>query len=274
MSLRAALLLLAVAGIAPARPLPAQVSEARVREAIDDASRGLGQALAGGSPLTGPAGTTGGLGHFQLGAAGSLTLIEIEDPRREEGTVDFVAPVGTIQGALGILGGGPFGFGAVDVIGRAGPVVAREGFQENRMLASFGARVGIVGETAALPALSATVSRSWVSDLAWGDPDGDEVSFAGDVAATSFRLDVSKGLLLVTPYAGVGVDRTSVEARYRIPPSVSTLGASVEGDADASSVHEKAYAGVDLALALVRMAVEVGVYDGGAFGAVGLRVGI
>jgi len=246
------------------------VSEERVQAAIDDASRGLGQALAGGSPLTGPAATTGGLGHFQIGVAGSLTRIEIEDPSREEGTLEFLAPVGSLQGAVGILDGGPLGFGAVDLLGRVGPVVAREDFDEGATLYAVGARVGILGGSATMPAVSATVSRSWVDGLEWGDPEGDEVSFTGGVSTTSLRLDVSKGFLLVTPYAGVGVDRTAIEADYRIP---TALGAT-KGSTDASSVHQKAYAGIDLALLLARATVEVGVYDGGVFGAVGVRVGL
>jgi len=251
-----------------------QVSEQRVRAAIDDAARGLGQAVAGGSPLTAPAGTTGGLGHFQLGIAGALTRMEIEDPRAEEGTVEFYLPVGTVQGAIGITGGGALGFGAIDLVGRVGPVVAREEYEDTRTLIGIGARIGILGETAALPALSATVSRSWVDDLEWGDPAADEVSFGADVATLSARLDVSKSLLVVTPYAGVGIDRTAIDARYRIPPSHATGGSEIQGRFDTSSIHHKAYAGVELGFILLKATIEAGIYDGGAFAAAGVRAGI
>lgn len=254
-----------------------QVSERRVRAAIDDAARGLGQALAGGSPLSGPSPATGGLGHFAVGASGTLTFLEIEDPTREQGTIDFALPTGTVTAAIGITGGadlpgGAGGIGAVDLIGKVGPVIAREDLEETEPLYGVGARVGILREGAALPSLSVSAYRSWVDGLAWGDPDGEDVSFAGDVAAWSIRADVSKKVLLVTPYAGVGFDRTEISAEYRIPPSRSTGGEELAGTIDVSSLHHKAYAGLELALALLTASVEMGSYDGGTFAAVGVRL--
>lgn len=252
----------------------AQVSERRVREAVEDAARGLGQAVAGGSPLTGPAGALGGLGHFQIGVAGAVTRMEIEDPREEEGTVEFYLPVGTVQGAVGITKGSALGLGAIDLVARAGPVVAREEYRESELLMSVGARVGILAESPIAPAVSATVARSWVDGLEWGDPDGDEVHFAGDVSTLSARLDVSKSFLLLSPYAGVGIDRTAIDAEYRIPPSQATGGSEIRGSFDTSSTHHKAYAGVELGFLLLKATFEAGVYDGGAFAAAGVRAGL
>lgn len=271
----AALLWLGVA--APPSAEAQQVSERRVRAAIDDAARGLGQAVAGGSPLSGPSAATGGLGHFAVGASGTITFMEIEDPTREEGTVDFALPTGTVTAAIGITGGadlpgGAGGIGAIDLIGKAGPVVAREDIEETQLLYGVGARVGILREGAALPSLSVSAYRTWVDDLAWGDPEGEEVSFAGDVAAWSLRADVSKKLLLVTPYAGVGFDRTEIAADYRIPPSRASDGEEIAGSIDVSSTHHKAYAGLEMALALLTASVEVGTYDGGTFAAAGVRL--
>lgn len=267
--LAAAALVLALASAAPAA---AQVSEARVRAAIDDAARGLGQAVGGGSPLVGPSAATGGLGHFELGIGGTLTGLEIEDPTRSEGTVDFLLPTGTVHGAIGITGGGPRGFGAIDLIGRFGAVVAREDVEEGAPIVGLGVRVGILEEGALFPAVSVTAYGSRVDGLAWGDPDGDDVSFDADVSTLSLRADVSKSFLVATPYAGVGLDRASIDARYRIPPESSTGGSEIRGELDAASVHPKAYAGVRLGLLLLDAALEVGAYDGGTFGAVGVRL--
>lgn len=263
--------------LASASTAGAQVSERRVRDAIDDAARGLGQAIAGGSALTGPSVATGGLGHFAIGAAGSVTFVEIEDPRRSEGTIDFALPTGTVHGALGLWDGtdlapGVGGFGALDLIGRFGPVVAREEIEESEVVLSLGARIGILREGAALPEVSVTAYRSRVDDLAWGDPAGDEVSFVGDVRSWSLRADVSKRLLVVTPYAGVGIDRTSIDAAYVIPAGRSTGGQEIRGSAETSSVHHKAYAGLELGLLLLDTSVEIGSYDGGVFGAIGVRI--
>ena len=75
--LLAVTLLLAVA--LPARSQT--VSEDRVRDAIDDAVDGLGQALGGGSALTGPAAPTGGLGAFRLKATLGLSEAEVAELR-------------------------------------------------------------------------------------------------------------------------------------------------------------------------------------------------
>lgn len=258
-----------------AGPLAAQqVSEARVREAIDDAARGLGQAVAGGSPLTAPAATTGGLGHFQVGVSAAVTRVEIEDARRPTGTLDFFQPVGTINAALGIARGRSAGLGAIDLVGRIGPLVAREDYRDSRMLYALGVRIGLLREGVLAPSISATIMRAWVENLEYGDPERDEISFEGDVRALSARLEASKGLALVTPYAGIGYDRAEIEAAYRIPASRSTGGRDITGRTETSGTHHKAYAGIDFALALAIATIEAGIHDGGGFGAFALRVGL
>ena len=254
--------------------LAQEVSEVRVREAIADGAGGLGQAVAGGSPLTGPAGTTGGLGRIGLGVAATFTSIEIEDPRRSAGTVDFVLPAGAITGAVGLLGGsGASGFGSLDLIGRLGTVLPREEIENSAVLMSLGARLGILGESAVLPDVSVTIERSWVDGLDYGESD-DDVTFAGEVRVLSARADVSKPFLLVTPYAGVGLDRSEIEAEYRIPEERSTGGSEIRGAVEESGTHGRAYAGIELALALLSLSAEIGTVDGGgSFVALGARLG-
>lgn len=250
----------------------AQVSEARVRAAIDDGARGLGQAVAGGSAVTGPAATTGGLGHFRAGVAATVTAVEIEDPQRSSGTVDFLLPVGTVHAALG-LWNGVDGTGAVDLVGRAGPVLTLDEVAESAPLYSLGARVGVVEEGLLWPAVSVTAFRSWVDELRYGE-DGDDIRFSGDVRSVSGRIDVSKRFLVATPYAGAGFDRTEIAADYTIPASRSTGDREIRGTIETSGTHHKLYAGVELALLLLSVVVEIGSYDGGAFGALGLRLGL
>lgn len=269
----ATFLLAALAAGAPAGESRAQeVSEARVRRAIDDAAGGLGQAIAGGSPLAGPAGVTGGLARFRVGAALTFTDIEIEDPQRSAGSLGFVLPTATVTAAIGILGGGASGFGALDVIGRAGPVLAREEIAENPLLLSLGARIGILREGALVPDVSVALYRTWIDDLAYGE-DGDEVSFDGTVATLSARADVSKSFLLVTPYAGVGLDRSEVAASYRIPADRSTGDGEIRGRIEASDTRGRMYAGIELALALLAVSVEAGTAGGDRFAAAGARLG-
>ena len=270
--------LAALTAIAVASPARGQgISEERVRAAIDDGTRGLGQAVAGGSPLSGPAGTTGGLGHFLVSAAIHATSVEIEDPQRPEGTVDFLLPGAGIRGALGISdgiapGSAVGGFGAVDLMGRVGWLAARDEIEDVASVYGLGIRLGLLGETALSPALSVSLARAWTGEIAYGEPD--EVSFRGDVDVTSFRADLSKRLVFLSPYVGAGIDRTRIEADYTIPSELSTSGQAVAGSIEPSSTHPTIYAGLDFALLLLTASVEGGVHDGNAFAAVAVRAGL
>lgn len=255
----------------------AQVSESRVRRAIEDAARGLGQAVAGGSALTGPANTTGGAGHFELAVAATGTAVEIENPARSEGQLDFLLPTATATAALGITRGydvstGVTGLGSIDLIGRVGVLAEREDIEDAGRIYGVGARIGIVRENLAVPAVSVTVLRSWTDDLAHGRAG--DVTYDGEVRSTSIRADVSKNLLVVTPYAGAGLDRTEIEASYRIPPSRSTGGREITGSIDEAGTHHKVYGGIRVGLLLLDFGLEVGSYDGGAFGSIGARIGL
>jgi len=253
------------------------ISEERVRSAVDDAARGLGQAVAGGSPLTAPAGTTGGLGHFMVTLGAAVTRVEIEDPQQPVGTVDFFLPTVGVSAAVGILegvdsGGAIDGLGAVDLMGRVGLVTARDRIEDAEKRYMLGVRLGILRESAIVPAVSVSLARSWTSEIVYGEPD--EASFRGDVAVTSVRAEISKSLLLVSPYAGAGIDRTRIDASYSIPADLSTVGEEIRGSFDPSSSHRTLYAGIDLSLLLLTASIEAGAYDGGAYAAIAVRAGL
>jgi hypothetical protein len=268
---RLGVFVLAICASGFAAPVDGQgVSELRVRTAIEDASRGLGQTIAGGSPLTGPAPTTGGLGGFRVGAALGVTNVGILDPRRPTGDVDFHVPMGVLNGAVGLWGPG---LGSVDIMGRAGVLTGTGDLEGSAGLLALGGRVAILDESIAMPALTASVFRSWVTGLDFEEIDSDLVSYNADVSSWSFRLDVSKAFVLVTPYAGVGIDRTDIDAAYRIPLDSSTGGVEINGDLETSSTHGKVYLGMELGLTPLGLAIEGGTYDGGWFAAVGTRIG-
>lgn len=249
----------------------AQVSERRVREAIDDGMSGLGQAMTGGSLPLGAAGTTGRLLGFEIGGSLHGTWMEIADPTRETGTLDFILPTGSFNARVGIVGErGPFA--GLDLLGRVGPLLAVEDIQDTRWFKTVGARVGVLSETAIRPTVSVTVARTWVDELQWNDPDGDETSFTADLDTWSVRADVGKTIGLLSPYAGVGLDRTSIDASYRIPPGASTGGEEITGEISPSGSHAKAYVGTELDLVLVTLLAEVGRYDSGAFAGAWIRL--
>lgn len=254
-----------------------EVSEQRIRAAIDDAARGLGQAVAGGSPLIAPAGTTGGLGRFLVSVGMAVTRVDIEDPQRPSGTTDFFLPTAGISAAVGILdgvdsGGAIGGLGSVDVMGRVGLITARDEIEDSEKRYMVGARLGLLRESGILPAVSLSLARSWTDEIAYGEPD--DVSFRGEVAVTSVRAEIAKGFLLVAPYAGAGIDRTRIEASYSIPAGLSTSGQEIRGSIEPSSSHHTVYGGLDLSLLALTASVEAGVYDGGGYAAVAVRTGL
>jgi hypothetical protein len=254
-----------------------EISEQRVRAAVDDAARGLGQSVAGGSPMTAPAATTGGLGHFLASIGIGVTRIDIEDPQRESGTVEFLLPTAGARFAVGLTSGlaseGPIGgAGAIDLLGRVGIVTARDEIEDASKLYGIGVRVALLGETPLTPAVSVALEQAWTEEIVYGEPD--EVSFRGDVAVTSLRADISKDLVLLSPYAGAGIDRTRIDASYVIPAELSTLGTEIRGSIDPAGTHHVFYVGTDLSLLLLTASIEGGVYDGGAFATLAIRAGI
>ena len=254
-----------------------EVSEGRVREAVEDAARGLGQAAAGGSPMTAPAGTTGGLGHLLASLGVGVTRVEFEDPQRDSGSADFFLPTAGARLAVGITDGiastGPIpGLGAVDFLGRIGLLTARDEIEDAATTYGLGLRVGILGETALTPAISVSLLHSWTEEIAYGDPD--EVSFRGDLAVTSLRADLSKSFVYLSPYIGIGIDRTGIDASYAIPAELSTSGDDIEGSMDPSGTHQAFYAGIDLSLLVLTASIEGGIYDEGGFAALAVRAGL
>jgi hypothetical protein len=265
--------IVSLAGVAGAQ----EISEQRVRAAVDDAARGLGQSVAGGSPMTAPAATTGGLGHFLASIGIGVTRIDIEDPQRESGTVEFLLPTAGARFAVGLTSGlaseGPIGgAGAIDLLGRVGIVTARDEIEDASKLYGIGVRAALLGETPLTPAVSVALEQAWTEEIVYGEPD--EVSFRGDVAVSSLRADISKDLVLLSPYAGAGIDRTRIDASYVIPAELSTLGTEIRGSIDPASTHHVFYVGTDLSLLLLTASIEGGVYDGGAFATLAIRAGI
>ena len=254
-----------------------EISEQRVRAAVEDAARGLGQSVAGGSPMTAPAATTGGLGHFLASLGIGVNRVDIEDPQRESGTVEFLLPTAGARFAVGLTSGlasnGPIGgTGSIDLLGRVGVLAARDEIEDASKLYGIGVRVALLGETPLTPAVSVALEQAWTEEIVYGEPD--EVSFRGDVAVTSLRADISKDLVLFSPYAGAGIDRTRIDASYVIPAELSTLGTEIRGSIDPGGTHHVFYVGTDLSLLFLTATIEGGVGDGGAFAVVAVRAGL
>lgn len=259
--------------------LAQEIPERHVREAINAAGESLGRTIVPGSPTTGPANTAGGLGHFHIGVAATAASVTVADPRNLNRDEEFYVATGSIYGVLGIARGwtlapGLGGLGSVDLLVRLGVVAEVEDYQPDTGSFSLGARVGVLRDGPGVPAISATILHTSLDEIEFGDPDEDDIRFAGELDVLSIRADISKDLIALTPFAGAGVDRTSIDASYRIPPSRSIGGSDIRGSVDTSETHGRFYGGLQFSLAVLAVTLEVGSQGDEWYGTVGASVGL
>lgn len=186
----------------------------------------LGAVVAGGNATQGVTGTLGGPGHFSLGVranvlSGSLPEIDRVVPntrgaQQSTYTLD-TKPVGfvTADFAAGLFKGlQGSGFGALDGILTASYIPEYNGESIEVTVPSgglrfgYGAKVGILGETAARPAVSLSyVDRELPPVSIVGSSGDDRLELAGvRIRAKSWRGVVGKKLAFLGVGAGYGRD--------------------------------------------------------------------
>ena len=234
----------------------------------------------GGNPVLGTAGTLGGLGHFSVTAR--VNAVHIGTARRG---VYRRHGHGALQrrhvrsGAAGrggrrhLHGGLPSGLLAIDALGSAqllptGAIdhLAVDGgarrIGDVALGLGFGARVGLLRELGPLPAVSVSVMRRDIPQLAYGDlDDGDEFRYAVDLHATNVRLVASKRLALLELAAGLGWDRYTGDAAIQFREQV---GGTIQPEVPLELRSERVLGFLDagLSLGLARLTGEVG-WQGG-----------
>ena len=189
----------------------------------------VGVAVAGGNAMPGEGGTLGGWGK----RAASLRLVAV-DGRLPKNSVplsitapnavasDFGAtrtpiPVPALDVGIGIIKGLPVGvtnIGGVDLLVgvTALPKVTQRAIQldpqSHGVAVSYGARVGVLQESAFVPGLSASYLRRRLPTLEFGyTPNDDTLRLTNAaVTATSLRITASKRVVLFGLAAGVGRD--------------------------------------------------------------------
>lgn len=237
--------------------------------------------LVGGGLYT-TANTHGSLPHFDIGIGFNL-IPTIEAPQPVDTTETFTFPgaFGSINLEVGLFGGMPIlptigGVGSVDLLFRftPAPPVTSDYVKEVPRYTAFGAKIGFLRESLTTPAISATVLFSRFGDLALGfdHPQGDSVFLRMGLRVTSVHLDISKNLLLFTPYAGVGLDWYSLDAGYKEAPSFG------EGEYTAldleSGRQTRIYGGIELKLLLLKLYLEAGRYGDQVMFSAGIKGGI
>jgi hypothetical protein len=289
--MRAAQLLAGMFVIALSSPVFAQNSECfayvsnarRVCDAAVDGTRAfhpvVGVLVSGGNPTIGSAATLGGLGHVSLTLRANAVNIVLPDLgyTGSSATVPaadkIFAPAPLIEGSLGLYKGMSTGLLAVDFLASAQllPTNQIDNFTvdtDARKIGDialglgYGARIGILREMGPLPALSFSVMRRDIPEIAYGDVSGsDRFSYAVDLRATNLRLIASKKLVVFDLAAGLGWDKYTGDAviRFRDPITLVTQ-PDIPLELNNSRVLGFLNAGVSLSV--VRLTGEVG-YMGG-----------
>jgi hypothetical protein len=285
----------------------------------------LGATIAGGNTIMGSGGVLGGLPHWTVGIrataiSGSLPQFTATNAP----SVTALSPVASayttkitpiafpaVDGAIGIFGGIPLGLtkiGGVDLLvnGAYVPTLNKTNVSivpTTNLKFGGGLRVGLLQESLLVPGISVsviqrglpktTITTTSTASASAGTIDTLQIKDL-DLTTTSFRLTISKSLILFGVAAGVGMDKykESTGIYTSLHRTVAPLPpATVTGTFTAASNMTQTNAFVDayLNILLLKIVGEVGMVTGGTmttfntfdklptaarpYGAIGLRVG-
>jgi hypothetical protein len=236
----------------------------------------------------------GGLGHFTVGVRANLVQGQIPQTANVELSLqgarssDFsptshVVGLPTAEAAVGLfkgIGVGLTNVGGIDALVSAFyvPDVNQNGVSVGttggKLKLGYGARVGILQESALVPGISVSYLRRDLPtvDLRARIGASDSVRVTGLKERTSaWRLSASKRIVLLSVTAGVGRDHYSSDAAagaFIAPRQIAQgVTASFNGDVarpTQSMTRTNVFAGASLHLTLVRLAAEVGRVSGGS----------
>ena len=257
----------------------------------------LGVAITGGNAVLGGSGALGGLGHFSVGLRANALLGQLPEPNNITLSVTGAQPsqfspkrqvlgLPTADAAIGLFKGIPIGltnvlgidalvsaFYVPDVDQNDVSVRTRGG----AVKLGYGARVGILQETAIVPGVSVSYLRRDLPtvDLVARVNQGDSVRVTGlDTRTSAWRAVVGKRILVVGLAAGAGQDtydsRTTVGA-YVAPRAGSIGNVSVQTPAviyNGPEVTQKitrnnVFADATFYFPFVRIVGEIGRVSGG-----------
>jgi hypothetical protein len=282
----AAFALLAAPAVLPAQTdscAPYAGTTRRVCHAAVDGTRALhpvaGLLVSGGNPVLGTASALGGLGRVSVTLRANAAQVVLPETGYDGTTStvpaseDVFAPVPLVEAAAGIYEGLPSGLLGLDLLASAqllptdqfDRLAVEEGARRLGDVAlglGYGARVGILRERGPVPAVSASLMRRDIPELAYGDlGEGDQYRYAVDLRATNLRVTGSKRFAELELAAGLGWDEYTGDAfiQFRDP-----LLGTVEPPIELALDQERVLLFLDAALHLrpVRLAGELGYQTG------------
>ena len=242
-----------------------------------------GLLISGGNPVLGSSGASGGLGRFSFTIRANAVSVILPDLENvgSGGTVpqddEILAPAPLVEASLGLFKGFNDGLLALDLLGAAQLVPNEEAFDEIRvdpdaprigpvsLGLGFGARVGILPEDGALPAVAVSVMRRSIPTLGFGNvATGDDIAADLDLHATNIRVTAGKRFSVLSIGAGFGWSRYSGSARAQFSMDGALPGSVVTGAVDVPLVAERTMLFLDggLDFRFVKLIGEVGVQNG------------
>ncbi|MBI5555299.1 MAG: hypothetical protein HY920_05550 [Elusimicrobia bacterium] len=165
--------------------------------------------LIGGEPLP-------GLPNFTVGTGVAAFKVDYKDINTSEAKTAYL-PTLFAAARLGLFGGiglpGVSGIGSLAVGARYGVIPSGA---ENPVGVTGGElRIGLLNDSLTTPGVSVSLTYNKVSDIKFGK-DSDDVQATIKAHNMGVKAIVQKELLIFTPYIGVGQEKFSTEASYRI----------------------------------------------------------
>lgn len=270
----------------------------------------LGTLIAGGNATLGMGGTAGGLGHVTVEARVNLLRASIPDvstvgvfpgsaQQSSYTTSNRYVPFPVVDASIGLFRGIPVGITTVGGLDALVNVAYVPSFSTNGVDVSpsgggiklgWGGRLGVIAETALLPAVSVTYLQRDLPTTTITATASSTESFSVQnytMRTTAWRVVASKHLLLLGLAAGYG--RDTYDATAHVTYDVNGSQPSAPIPADTKPTRNTAFADVSLDLPVLEILAEVGRVWGGTvptfntfdpaanaaryFGSVGFRLG-
>jgi hypothetical protein len=258
-----------------------ELDSAAVKAFLNTVVESMGQAISGGVLTS--ANTLGGMPHFAFGFGANVVNVEAKNPIDTSQTLVALAPTGFAVASMGVLAGlypnrMVKGIGSVDLFGRLGyfPTVGdyAQYAKGAPVILGGGIKVGLFQNSLLAPAISLTASYSRISEMkfVFNDTTADAVAKL-NLSTFSIHGDVSKNLVLFTPYAGLGWDMHYFKGEWDVVFK-DPVRLEEAGSIKLTPTSIRAYGGVELSLVVLNLDAEGGMTGGNLFFAAGARIKI
>lgn len=242
------------------------VSGARAQNDYSNTASWFGALSAGGNIVSASANTLGGLGHFSFGIDGTYLRPDVDNDEFNAGGYSAVLRLGITEGTT--LGPSLHGIGSIDVYLKAGQMFLNGSTPTDVAHVGGGVRLGILRNSISSPAISITAGYHKTGGLKIFETVDLPANLSAlnppevEVGSWAFRADISKNLFVITPYAGIGVNISSID--------VSGSGVTWDGD-QTESVY---YGGLEWNLMILHLGLEIGRSGGETYGKLGVRLAL